>query len=54
MMVVIPTEKNVKLKYSSTGIDKLAYLLTLVGIGIVIFWWRRGPYRYGTSMPPLM
>lgn len=54
MMVVIPTEKNVQLKYSSTGIDKLAYLFTLIGIGIVIFWWRRGPYRYGTSMPPLM
>jgi hypothetical protein len=54
MMVVIPTEKNVQLKYSTTGIDKLAYLLTFIGIGIVIFWWRRGPYRYGTSMPPLM
>jgi 6-pyruvoyl-tetrahydropterin synthase related domain len=44
MMVVIPTDKNVRLHYSSSGIDKLAYLLTIIGIVIVVYWWRRGPY----------
>ena len=44
MMIVVPTEKDVRLHYSSTMIDKVAYLLTLIGIGVVVYWWRRGPY----------
>ena len=44
MMVVIPTEKNVRLHYSSSNIDKVAYLLTIVGIALVVYWWRRDPY----------
>ena len=44
MMVVIPTEKNVRLHYSSSGIDKVAYLLTIAGIALVVYWWRRDPY----------
>ena len=44
MMVVVPTSNDVRLHYSSTAIDKVAYLLTLIGIVIVVYWWRRGPY----------
>ena len=44
MMVVVPTDNEVRLHYSSTMIDKIAYLLTLVGIVSVVYWWRRGPY----------
>ena len=44
MMVVIPTEKNVRLHFSSSGIDKVAYLLTIAGIALVVYWWRRDPY----------
>ncbi|MBU3703479.1 MAG: hypothetical protein FGM42_03800 [Ilumatobacteraceae bacterium] len=44
MMVVVPTSNDVRLHYSSTAIDKVAYLLTLIGIVVVVYWWRRGPY----------
>jgi hypothetical protein len=44
MMVVVPTSNDVRLHYSSATIDKVAYLLTLIGIVIVVYWWRRGPY----------
>ena len=51
MMVVIPTENNVRITYDSSGTDKLAYLLTFIGIGLVVFFVRR-PLRYGVAMPP--
>ena len=44
MMVVVPTDNEVRLHYSSSMIDKVAYLLTLIGIVVVVYWWRRGPY----------
>ena len=53
MMVVVPTEKDVTLRYASTAIDKIAYLFTFIGIGLLIYWRRKGAYRYGGSMPPL-
>ena len=53
MMVVVPTEKDVTLRYTSTAIDKIAYLFTFIGIGLLIYWRRKGAYRYGGSMPPL-
>ena len=51
MMVVVPTSNNVRLTYDSSGTDKLAYLLTFIGIGLVVFFVRR-PLRYGVAMPP--
>ena len=51
MMVVIPTKNNVRLTYGSSRTDKLAYLLTFIGIGVVVFFIRR-PLRYGVAMPP--
>ena len=50
MMVVIPTEKNVRLSYEPSTLDRSAYLLTFVGIVFVVFLFRRR-LRYGTSMP---
>ena len=44
MMIVVPTETDVRLHYTSSTIDKGAYLLTLIGIVLVVYWWRRGPY----------
>ena len=41
MMVVIPTSNNVKMHYGSTSLDYLAYLLTLIGIGVLIYWRRQ-------------
>ncbi|MBM3729757.1 MAG: hypothetical protein FJW44_02905 [Actinobacteria bacterium] len=44
MMVVIPTDNEVRLHYSSSMIDRVAYLLTLIGIVVVVYWWRRGAH----------
>lgn len=50
MMVVVPTEKNVRLSYEPSQLDRSAYLLTLIGIVFVVLMFRRR-LRYGTSMP---
>jgi hypothetical protein len=40
MMVVIPTQKDVRLHYGYTKIDFFAYFLTLAGIGVLVVRWR--------------
>jgi uncharacterized membrane protein len=50
MMVVVPTEKNVKLSYQSSRLDRSSYAVTLVGILMVAFLFRRR-FRYGVAMP---
>jgi hypothetical protein len=51
MMVVVPTEKNVSLSYEPSRLDRSSYLLTFLGIVLVVFMFRRR-LRYGTSIPP--
>jgi hypothetical protein len=51
MMVVVPTEKNVRLSYEPSKLDQFAYVLTFAGIVFVVFMLRRR-LRYGTSLPP--
>lgn len=51
MMVVVPTEKNVRLSYEPSKLDQFAYVLTFAGIVLVVFMLRRR-LRYGTSLPP--
>ena len=41
MMVVVPTQKDIRLHYGFTKIDSFAYLLTALGIAIAILRWRR-------------
>ena len=41
MMVVVPTQKDIRLHYGYTKIDFFAYLLTALGIAIAIVRWRR-------------
>ena len=40
-MVVVPTQKEVRLNYGYTKFEMFAYLLTAIGIAIVIIRWRR-------------
>ena len=40
MMVVVPTDTHVELSYGRRGIDYAAIVLTLIGIGLCV-WWRR-------------
>jgi hypothetical protein len=50
MMVVVPTEKNVRLSYEPSGLDQFAYVLTFAGIVLVVLMLRRR-LRYGTALP---
>lgn len=50
MMVVVPTEKNVRMSYEPSNLDQFAYILTFAGIVLVVFMFRRR-LRYGTSLP---
>jgi hypothetical protein len=40
-MVVVPTSTSVKLSYGYAWIDFAAYGMTIVGIGLLVFFWRR-------------
>jgi hypothetical protein len=51
MMVVVPTSENVTLVYKESLLDRSSYLLTLVGIVLLVFMIRRR-LRYGITMPP--
>jgi hypothetical protein len=50
MMVVVPTSKNVRLSYEPSGLDQSSYLLTLGGMVMAYFLFRRR-FHYGDSMP---
>jgi uncharacterized membrane protein len=50
MMVVVPTEKNVTLSYEPSQLDRSSYAITLFGIVMVVFLFRRR-FRYGVAMP---
>ena len=41
MMVVVPTETDVRLSFGQSNVDRFAYLLTLVGIVTTVVIWRR-------------
>lgn len=51
MMVVVPTSGHVELSYRPSGLDRSSYLVTFMGIALVVVFARRR-YRYGTAMPP--
>mgnify|MGYP006268498177 CR=1 FL=1 len=40
-MVVVPTSTSVRLSYGYAKIDFVAYGLTIIGIGLLVFFWRR-------------
>jgi hypothetical protein len=43
-MVVVPTSTHVELHYGYSGVDKVGYLATFIGlVGIVLFLRRRAP-----------
>jgi len=50
-MVVIPTENQVTLTYSKTPLDWFFYALTAIGIGLCVFWRRRGDVEYPSERP---
>jgi hypothetical protein len=51
-MVVVPTSKHVHLHYDSSNLDKLAYLVTVLGICLMFFWrFGRGDVRHRNTHP---
>ncbi len=51
LMVVVPTSTNVHLTYERSNLDYLAYLLTFLGIGLLIFMRIRGDVRHANTHP---
>ena len=50
-MVVIPTDNEVELTYSKTTLDWFFYALTALGIGLCVFWRRRGDTVFASGRP---
>ncbi len=53
-MVVVPTSTHVHLHYETSTSDKFFYLLTIVGIGLLVFWRRRGDVVHANTHPFLL
>jgi hypothetical protein len=51
LMVVIPTSTNVSMHYDRSSLDLAAYLLTLIGIGVLVFFRRRGDVQHPSADP---
>jgi hypothetical protein len=51
LMVVVPTDTDVHLTFERAPLDWLAYLLTLVGIGLLFVWRRQGDVVHAAAMP---
>ena len=51
MMVVVPTANDVELTYGRSNVDWMFTLLTVVGIGLCIFWRVRGDVRHVSDVP---
>jgi len=48
---VVPTSKHVRLHYEASGSDKLCYLITIMGIALMIFWRKRGDIVHRNTHP---
>ncbi|PIE31353.1 MAG: hypothetical protein CSA55_05975 [Ilumatobacter coccineus] len=49
MMVVVPTDRQVELHYGRSGVDLISIVLTLIGIGLCIWWRREGDLDLDSS-----
>lgn len=50
-MVVVPTANEVRLSYGRTSLDWLTIVATMFGIGLCIWWRRRGDAEFPTELP---
>ena len=51
MMVVVPTDTTVELSYGRSAIDYITMLLTLIGIGLCVYWRRVGDVVHADTVP---
>ncbi len=54
LMVVIPTSKHVRLHYEASTSDEIAYLLTFIGFGWLIYWRIKGDAKHRNTHPFLI
>ena len=52
MLVVVPTDKNVRIYYTSHFVDYFAWFLTFVGL-VMVAWFFRRRFWYATAVMPL-
>ncbi|MDO8361821.1 MAG: hypothetical protein Q7V88_02915 [Actinomycetota bacterium] len=50
-MVVVPTSTHVYMHYDSSSSDYVAYLVTLLGIGLLVFWRVKGDVVHRSAHP---
>ena len=50
-MVVVPTGTHVRLSYGYSALDLGSYFLTLVGVGLLVFFWRRRKVNFDPIRP---
>jgi hypothetical protein len=53
-MVVVPTDTKVKLSYGYSALDLGSYALTLIGIGLLVFFWRRRRVDFSADAAALL
>jgi hypothetical protein len=51
MMVVVPTEQEVELSFERSGLDIVAYVLTLLGLVMLVVWRKMGDVQHRTAHP---
>jgi hypothetical protein len=51
LMVVVPTDNDVRLSYGRSTLDLGANAMTVVGLGLLVVWRRRGDVRHVGSSP---
>jgi hypothetical protein len=51
MMVVVPTDTRVELSFGRSTVDYLTIALTLIGIGLCVWWRIRGDVRHAAEVP---
>ncbi|HEV3401758.1 MAG TPA: 6-pyruvoyl-tetrahydropterin synthase-related protein [Acidimicrobiales bacterium] len=51
LMVVVPTDTHVSMRFGYTPVDVLGWLLTITGIGLVVLLARRGRVNFGDRPP---
>jgi hypothetical protein len=51
LMVVVPTDTTVRLHFERSMLDHFAYLLTIIGIAVLVWFRRRGDVVHATANP---
>jgi uncharacterized membrane protein len=51
MMVVVPNDTHVELRFGRSAVDYMAIVLTLIGIALCVLWRRQGDMVFASELP---